>query len=233
MLPGRGTFPWVFCIDLPALPCQVWPGYEGGPVQLLYIFVCPNSLTFCSVFYHVWAVEATPVLRAGFIPWVSSSRLAAVFCCSLPLHFTIAVFWCFGTCGSGLSPSPKCMVPGACSGWSITERLIAGTACVFFHTEASINCVQVSGPEAISSVKICAFQWPFDAAVVCCLAHVHCSAVPVGWGWRLEKGCCHVFLQNCKLIKLFIDWMVWVCVCADLQQVYFPEQMVCLPLGRT
>lgn len=55
-----------------------------------------------------------------------------------------------------------------------------GRCCMFFHTEASINGVQGSGPEAISSVKICAFQWPFGAAVVCCLARVRFSAMPAG-----------------------------------------------------
>lgn len=76
---------------------------------------------------------------------------------------------------------------------------------MLFPAEASITGVQVSGPEAISSVKIRAFQWPFGAAVVCCWVRVRFCARRA----RLEagKGCCRVFLQNRNLIKLFIDWM--------------------------
>lgn len=41
MLPGRGDSPVGFQLyyaDLPALPYGVWPGYEGGAVQLLDVF---------------------------------------------------------------------------------------------------------------------------------------------------------------------------------------------------
>lgn len=41
MLPARGDSPVGFQLyyaDLPALPYGVWPGYEGGAVQLLDVF---------------------------------------------------------------------------------------------------------------------------------------------------------------------------------------------------
>lgn len=58
-----------------------------------------------------------------------------------------------------------------------------------------------------------------------------CIVLPYLWGeaggWTGVLSC---FLATCNLIKLFIDWMAWVGVCADLAQVYFSEQMLCLPL---
>lgn len=99
---------------------------------------------------------------------------------------------------------------------------------MFFHTEASISGVQVSGPEAISSVKICAFQWPFGAAVVCCLVRVCFCACRA----RLGRG---AVVFSCRTVTslnyLLTGWPEFVFV--QIYCRYIPEQMVCLPLERT
>lgn len=95
----------------------------------------------------------------------------------------------------------------------------------------------MSGPEAISSVKICAFQWPFDAAVVC-LTHVLCSAIPGGeaGGWTGVLSCFPVTSLN----YLLTEWHEFVfvqtehryifqsrcCVCPRKQEVFFPAHCI-------
>lgn len=78
----------------------------------------PNSLTLPSVFYHIRAVEASPLLRAAFISPESSLGLAAELCCHLPLHFTVPMSWCLLPVGWAL---PTCMVPGARAAWDSRE----------------------------------------------------------------------------------------------------------------
>uniref|UniRef100_A0A8C3DR29 Solute carrier family 25 member 14 n=2 Tax=Passeriformes TaxID=9126 RepID=A0A8C3DR29_CORMO len=164
------------------------------------------------LFYHIRAVEAPPLLRAAFISPESSSGLAAELCCRLPLHPTIPMSWCLVPVGWAL---PQCMVPAA--------RAAGGSPEPCSPPEG----VRVPGPAGISSVKICAFQWPLG----------HSSgpwgAVAHGWqvwvssrarGVRLGPGKVPLscFLQNCNFIKLFIDRMAWVWVCA-------PSLQGCLP----
>lgn len=103
---------------------------------------------------------------------------------------------------------------------------------MFFPSEASINRVRVSGPEAVSSVKIGAFQWPLGAAVVRCLARDRVSAVPTGRGWSLGRD---AIMFSCGIVTslnyLLTGWLEFV-----FAQIYcrcVAEQMVCLPLERT
>lgn len=104
---------------------------------------------------------------------------------------------------------------------------------MFFPTGASVNGVRVSGPEAISSVKICAFQWPSGAAVVGRLAGVRFCAVPAGRGWSggWERGAVVVSGRTVTSLNyLLTGWLEFAFV--QIYCRYIPEQMVCLPLDR-
>lgn len=137
---------WVVLPGLKELPGGVSsPAECSAPPARQLPHICPNSLTFPSVFYHIRAVEAPPLLRAAFISPESSSGLAAELCCRLPLHPTIPMSWCLVPVGWAL---PQCMVPAA--------RAAGGSR----ELRSSPGGVRVPGPAGISSVKICAFQWP-------------------------------------------------------------------------
>lgn len=123
--PGSTCAPALFCLG--RLGCAAWtgsslggfkelPGCVASPAecsahparQLPHI--CPSSLTFPSVFYHLRAAEAPPLLRAAFISPESSSGLAAELCCHLPLHPSIPMSWCLVPVGWAV---PTCTVPAA------------------------------------------------------------------------------------------------------------------------
>lgn len=230
MLPGRGSSAVLCC----CCTCLALPGMASS---------CREARCSCLMYLAQFLDVPFSFLShtSSWSDFHSDSRLhftrvifktcSRELCCSLPLHYAISMFWCFGTCGCGLSSSPKCMVPGAWSGWSVTGRLMAGAACFFTRRQVLMvyKCLGLKQYLLWRSVHSSGLLVQLWFVVWLC---VHYSAMPGGWGWRLGRG---AVMFSCRTVTslnyLLTGWLEFVFV--QIYWKYIAEQMVCLPAERT
>lgn len=126
VLPGQGAL-WVG-LGVPWMGAQP-PECSAHPNSCPTSKACPNSLTLPSVFYHIRAAEASPLLRAASISPESPLGLAAEPCCRLPPHSTVPMSWCLLSVGWAL---PTRVVPAARAAWDGRELHVS-------HPEVSVS----------------------------------------------------------------------------------------------